>query len=72
MAWNPSPRLHHREGPGEGGYQPWGCDRARTLELSVWRVSRKRDGKGMFSRLSGQAKEKEGAPGEEDTVMSDS
>ena len=71
-AWNPSPRLHRREGPREGGYQPWRGDRGRTLELSVWRVSRKRDGKGMFSRLSGQAEEKEGATGEEDAVVSDS
>lgn len=58
--------------PREGGYQPWGGDGGRTLKLSVWRVSRKRDGKGIFSRLRGQAEEKEGAPGEEDVVVLDS
>ena len=33
-------------------------------------MSRKRDGKGMFSRLSGQAKEKEGAPGDKSSSRS--
>ena len=65
--WN---RSHHPEGLGSAATSP-GEVTGRTLELSIWRVSRKRDGKGMFSRLRGQAEEREGAPGEEDAVVSD-
>ena len=57
-------------GSGVSGYQPWGGDR-KDIGAEHLESEQEKRWKGDVSRLRGQAEEKEGAPGEEDAVVSD-